>query len=47
MQVMVRGVWFCSDQSPMVKPKYIGGIHGICVPVYTGVEYLSKSMIWR
>jgi hypothetical protein len=34
---------FVSDQSPMVKPKYIDRIHGNCSPVYTGVEYLSKN----
>ena len=35
---------FVSDQSPMVKPKtYWTKFMGIEVPVYTGVEYLSKK----
>jgi KDO2-lipid IV(A) lauroyltransferase len=40
-----KGVYgFVSDQSPMVKPKtYWTKFMGVEVPVYTGVEYLSKK----
>jgi KDO2-lipid IV(A) lauroyltransferase len=35
---------FVSDQSPMVKPKtHWAAFMGVDVPVYTGVEYLSKK----